>query len=146
MSQTHPDFFLLSNSPLKKEGKTPLWKNMEQMLSSDIWKGFKLGNLKENEKQYAPHASKLLIYTNISLDVGILNGMFQRGLSLITKPKPTREGKGFEWGLRTPPCHFKLKLQKFDNVFGDKSSLGMKIRPHMQNKGHHIGEGLHSNF
>jgi hypothetical protein len=24
MSQTHPDFFLLSNSPLKKEGKTPL--------------------------------------------------------------------------------------------------------------------------
>ncbi len=71
-----------NNSPLKKEEKTPLWKNMEQMPSSDIWKGVKLGNLKENGKQYAPHASKLLIYTNINMDVGILNGMSQRGLSL----------------------------------------------------------------
>jgi hypothetical protein len=112
---------------------------MEHMPSSDIQKGLKLGNLKENGKQYAPYASKLLIYTNISMDVGILNGMFQRGLRLITKPKPTREGKGFEWGLRTPPSHPRLKLQKFDNVFGDKSSLSMKIRPHMQNKGHCIG-------
>ncbi len=117
---------------------------MEQMSSSDIWKGFKLGNLKENEKQYAPHATKL--YTNISMDVGILNGMFQRGLSLITKPKPTREEKGFEWGLKTPPCHPRLKFQKFDNFFGDKLILGMKLNPCMQNKGHDIGEGLHSNF
>jgi hypothetical protein len=97
-------------------------------------------------KKNAPRASKLLIYTNIGIDVRIPNVTFHRGLSLITKPKPTREGEGFEWGLRTPPCHPRLKLQKFDNVFGDKASLGMKIRPHMQNKGHHIGDGLHLNF
>jgi hypothetical protein len=69
-----------------------------------------------------------------------------KGFKLITKPKPKKEGEGFEWRLRTPPCHPRLKLQKFENVFGDKSSLGMKIRPHMQNKGHHIEEELHLNF
>jgi len=32
------------------------------------------------------------------MDVGILNGMFQRGLSLITKPKPKRRGRGLNVG------------------------------------------------
>jgi hypothetical protein len=39
-----------NNSPLKKEEKNITMKNMEQMPSNDIWKGLKLGNLKENEK------------------------------------------------------------------------------------------------
>jgi hypothetical protein len=41
----------------------------------------------------------------------------QKGLSLIFKPKLTKEGKVPKGELRAPPHHPRLKLKKLDNAF-----------------------------
>jgi hypothetical protein len=55
--------------------------------------------------------------------------MPQGGIDLTPKLKPIGERKDLKMELKARPHHPRLKLEKFNNAFGDKPSLDAQIRP-----------------
>jgi hypothetical protein len=88
------------------------------------FKRFEPIDLRENKKKIVLHTSKLHGYANINVIGGIPNGMYQSGLDLIPKPKPTKEGRGPKRELRTFLHHLKVKFKRLSNgTFGNEPSL-----------------------
>ncbi len=93
-------------------------------------KDFK-GNLDKIKAICISHFKNTKIH-KYKCDRGAQNEMAQMGQNLTNnKPKLSREGKGLEKKFKKPLYHFKLKLKKSNNVFGDKPNINMEIEPHM---------------